>query len=74
MRKDNKFSSRILQGLWRGEAETRRFKASSGKTNRLSSRGKVQGPCQSVGPPQVPGRKGNPLWGPQVLAGLGTSK
>lgn len=37
------------------------FKASSEKTNRLSVREKIQGPLQSVGPPQVPERKGNQL-------------
>ena len=53
---------------------TWRFRASSGKTNKLSLRKKFQGPLQRVGSPQVPGRKGDPLRRPQVLAHLGTYK
>lgn len=47
---------------------TLRFRASSGKTSKLSLRKKFQGPLQRVGPPQVPGRKGDPFQRPQVLS------
>lgn len=72
--KDNTFRAATDKGSAGDKLGTWRCKASSGKTNKLSLKEKFQGPLQSVGPPQVPWRKGDPLWGPQVLACPGTSK